>query len=94
MKKSFFVLSILLVIIVVLTITRAVVSNSLATSGVDLNKLSAEVDSYQRESALLEEKILNESSFTNLKEEAGRQGYETMSSQIVLSAPLPMAYNK
>ena len=94
MKKPILIITLLIVIILLLTITRAIVSNSLATSGVGLSKLTTEIDTYQRETAILEEKILKKSSFTNLKEEAGKQGYETVTSQIVMSSPLPIAYNK
>ncbi len=94
MKKLIITLSSFAVIILLLTITRAVVSNSLSTSGVDLTRLSQEIDAYKRETAILEEKTLQASSYTTLQEEAGKRGYEPMSGQLVFSSQLPFAYKK
>lgn len=94
MKKLIITLSSFAVIIVVLTITRAVVSNTLSTSGADLSRLNEEIDAYKRETAILEEKTLQASSYTTLQEEAGKRGYEPMTGQIVFSSQLPLAYKK
>lgn len=94
MKKPFIILTSLLCLIVLLTITRAVVANSYSTSGVDLDRLDQEIDTYKRQTALLEEKVLTASAYSTLEKEAEQRGYESMSSQIVLSAPLPIAYNQ
>ncbi|MBI2442572.1 MAG: hypothetical protein HYV40_01530 [Candidatus Levybacteria bacterium] len=94
MKKLLFLFTGLLSIIIVLTITRAVVSNTLSTSGIDLNRLDDEIHTYKRETALMEEKLLHAAAYTTLQEEAKKRGYEQATSQIILSSPIPMALNR
>lgn len=94
MKKPILILSGLILVIIALTVTRAIVSNTLSTTGVDLSRIDQDIDSYQRKNALLQEKILQASAFTTLEQEAERKGYEAMSTQIVLTSPLPIAYKR
>ena len=92
MKKPVLILSSLFIVITVLTVTRAAVSNQLSTSGIDLTKVSEEIARYQRENALLEEKILHVSSYITILEEAEKRGYTQAQSQLVLSDSVPIAY--
>lgn len=94
MKKQIIVLGSMFLVVVVLTVTRAVISNNLSTAGVDLSRLDQEIDAYQRKNALLQEKILHASAYTTLEETAEKRGYEAMSKQIVLTSPLPIAYKR
>lgn len=94
MKKPILILTCLILVIIGLTVTRAIVSNTLSTTGVDLSRIDQDIDSYQRKNALIQERILQASAFTTLEQEAEQRGYEAMSSQIVLTSPLPIAYKR
>lgn len=91
MKKPIIIISSLILVIMVLTVTRAIISNNLSTTGVDLSRIDQEIDIFQRKNVLLQEKTLHASAFTTLARTAEQKGYEAISSQIVLTSPLPIA---
>lgn len=94
MNKPIFIISALVLVVIVLTVTRVIISNNLSTTGVDLSRIDQEIDTYQRKNALLQEKTLQASAFISLGHEAEKEGYEVMSSQVVLTSPLPIAYTR
>ncbi len=92
MKKGYALLSLLGVAVVVLSLVEISVSNMLSTGGIQLSKVQAQIAIYQRQNALLEEKIYTLSSLTHVAEEAQKLGYVPASkSTLVIANPQPLA---
>lgn len=75
MKKPTFVSIVLALTIALLSVVHVVVSNSVATTGVTLSLLERELSRVKRENALLSEKVLVASSFTNISSRAASLGF-------------------
>ena len=74
MKKPILVLTILILVIVGLFITRTAISNKISTKGVALGKTQDELTKYKTENVILREKIFALSSLTYVASEAARIG--------------------
>lgn len=83
-----------LVAIVVLSILRVTVTNTISTNGVDLGKIQEEVKEYKKQNAILHQKVLEVSSLQYIASKAGELGYVDSKKQIVLSSPLPIALKR
>lgn len=91
MKKPAFLLTILIFIIVGLLVVRAVISNTISTSGVALGKTQDELVKYKTENTILREKILSLSSLTNISSKAGQIGFVGSKSSLAIRKTLPIA---
>lgn len=91
MKKSTGIIFSFLGIIILLSITQAVVSNKLSTKGVMLREIEEETHYYKTQNNKLLEKLLSYSSLTNLATRAAQLGFARIKEQLVLSSSQPLA---
>lgn len=91
MKKPALITIVLLLTVVMLSIVQTIMSNSLSTSGILLSKIQEESHFYKSENITLSEKLLAESSLTNLASKASELGFVENKSQFVLNSSLPLA---
>ncbi|MBI2430679.1 MAG: hypothetical protein HYV39_01540 [Candidatus Levybacteria bacterium] len=91
MKKQHIIVTIVFLLIISLSILQVVVSNSLSITGITLSRLETELTNYQRENALLREKMLLNTSLTQIASKAATLGFEEGKSQIVVGSLLPIA---
>ncbi len=91
MKKPLYFIAFNIIIIIVLSLVQVVIANSISTTGIELAKLQSEISELKKKNALLHEKILTSASLTKIASAASAMGFEETTSQIVISAPLPLA---
>lgn len=91
MKKPAFVIIFLLGIVIVLSVVKVIIHNRLSTSGVFVSKIEKEIDFYKTQNAILSEKLLTQSSLTNISEKAEKLGFVKESSLMVLKTSRPLA---
>jgi hypothetical protein len=91
MKKPILVLTILILVIVGLFITRTAISNKISTKGVALGKTQDELTKYKTENVILREKIFALSSLTYVASEAARIGLVDGKSNFALTKSKPIA---
>ncbi len=91
MKKSAYLLSGVVGIIIMLSLVHVSVSNNLSTTGINLTQLQEELKAYQKQNALLHEKILASSSLTHISSVASAQGFTNTKGNVYISTPLPLA---
>lgn len=95
MKMSVVIISSMVIIILCLSLLQVVVSNSIATTGIELGKLEQQVDSYKLSNIQLSEKLLSLSSYTYIASRSSELGYETGGRKTALHlTPLPVAYSR
>lgn len=85
------IVTILSMILIVLSVGQVIVSNSLSTTGITLASLDEKIHTYELQNALLHEKILAESSLTEVASKAATFGFSQRKSQLVVSGLLPVA---
>jgi hypothetical protein len=91
MKKPFFIIIFLGVVVVALLITRIAMVNNISTKGITLVNIQDQIAAYKDANELLEVQYLKSASYTNIGVKAQKLGYVPVTSQIDLSAPLPLA---
>lgn len=91
MKKYNLILTILILTVLSLSIVRAVLANTMSTSGILLSKLNLEVNFYKIQNEALEERFYSETSLTYLATEAAKLGFNDVKNNFVLTSPLPLA---
>lgn len=91
MKKPIFILTILILIITVLFVTRTVVSNRISTSGVALGRTQEALGQYRTENMILREKIFALSSLSHISEVASKKGFVESKSSFAILHGLPIA---
>lgn len=94
MKKPILFIGTLIVILFGLLLVRIYVSNQVATSGVVLDQVQADVDSYKMQNIILAEKLYSESSLTNIAIEASKEGFVDQNSDYILNGQVPVAYKQ
>ncbi len=75
MKRYTFLLGGLMGIIIILSVVQISVSNMLSTGGISLSKMQEEIANYQRDNAMLREKIYTQASLTNISHKADKLGF-------------------
>lgn len=91
MKKPFLVLTVLVLVIAGLFITRTAISNKISTKGVTLGKTQDELTKYKTENIMLRERIFALSSLTYVASEAARIGLVDGKSNFALTKSKPIA---
>lgn len=94
MKRPAFLIILIGIIIAGLTIVQINVGNQISTAGEELSKLQQQVNNYERENTVLQEKILDAESYTNISKKAEKLGYAPSISIVNLAAPLPLAMKR
>lgn len=91
MKKPLFIVAFLVIVIVAELIVRISLINSISTGGIKIVDLQNQTEYYRQQNEILKVKYLQAASFTTISQEAKKLGYVPESSEIDLSAPLPLA---
>ncbi len=91
MKRPLAIIIFVGLVIVTLSVVQASVANQISTTGADLVALQDKLDNYKRENMVLQEKLLQASSLTNLSEKAKKLGFVDAKKQVYLNTPLPLA---
>lgn len=91
MKKPAFIITLLLGLVIILSVAKVVVYNRLSTSGVFVSKIEGEINSLKTQNAILSEKLLTQSSLTNISEKAEKLGFVRENSLMVLKTSEPLA---
>lgn len=87
MKRSNLILTGLVLISLGLAVVRIVVSNTMTTSGLALDQINKDLNSYKIQNEVLEEKYLVLSSLTFIASEAARLGFTDTKTNLVLTSP-------
>lgn len=91
MKKSVFLILILIIIVATLSIVRIYVSNNIATSGVILGKLQEKIGKLQTENAVLSQNVYENSSLTVIASKAAELGFVSNKTSFVINSQLRVA---
>ncbi len=91
MKKPILLLGSLFALVVILSVIRISLVNSISTNGVELVDLQTQAEEYQKENELLKEQYLLAASLTNINAKAKSMGFVPTKSHLNMAAPLPLA---
>jgi len=91
MKKHKIILTVLLLTVFSLGVTRLVICNSMAISGTLLGKINDEIKNYETQNFLLSEKVLDLSSFINISKKADKLGFQPKKTAYSITDTLPIA---
>ncbi len=91
MKKPTFIIFIIVFLIVVLSLMRVVVSNSLSITGITLLRFENQLNLYKIENANLREKLLSVTSLFYVSSESSQLGFVENKNSFTLTKPLPLA---
>ncbi len=94
MKKPLLLVIFFIITIMILSTVQVGTSSKLSTTGIELEKLQAQINKYKKENMILEEKVLEASALINVSKKAKDLGFVQSKSQIYLSNPLPFALNQ
>lgn len=85
MKRSYILLTLLGVCILLLSIAQITVSNMLSTGGIQLSNMQQQIADYERQNAQLKEKIYTLSSLTTIDEKAQKLGFVANQTAVVIT---------
>jgi len=94
MKRAHILLAGLTGIILILAIVQISVSNMLSTGGIELAQVQNQIDNYQRDNAILKERIYTAASLTAIAAKAEKLGYTSVTTgkaMLVIANPEPLA---
>jgi hypothetical protein len=91
MNKPYIVIFLLLGLIFSLSVGKAVLHNSLSTSGIFINKIEKEIAVLKTQNALLSEDLLVASSLRNITEKAKQLGFTNENTLMVIKTSKPLA---
>ncbi len=91
MKKPYIVIIFLLGLVITFSITRAILQNTLSTSGIFVSKVEQEVNLYKTQNAVLSEELLAASSLTNVAQKAQQSGFTSENTLMVLKTSNSLA---
>lgn len=89
-KPKTFIISIFSIVFA-LSIVQVVVSNSLSTTGIELDKLQEEKKILNLKNGILREKLFAASSYTQISQKANSLGFIEEKTRFFASTPLPLA---
>ena len=91
MKKSYIIIIFLLGIVIALSVGRAILHNTMSTSGIFVSKTEQEIYFYKTQNAILSEELLAESSLTGIAEKAQKLDFTNKNTLMVLGGSKPLA---
>jgi hypothetical protein len=91
MKKAYLLIIFLTGLVVLLSVVKAVLQNSLSTSGIYLSKAQQEINYYKTQNAILSEKLLTASSLTTIISKASESGFTGGNNMMVIKTSSPLA---
>lgn len=92
MKRPIVVIISLITLIVLLSFIQVVVSNRFSTTGLTLGEVEDRIAQYQKENAILTEKLLFASSYTHIASEAAQLGFVDSRNTVYITTPIPIAF--
>lgn len=75
MKRGYILITILGLLVVILSVVQISISNMLSTGGIELAKVQSQIDTYQKQNAILKEQIYSIASLTHIAQQAQKLGY-------------------
>ncbi len=90
-RKPLAIVGSFIFVIVVLSIVRVSILNSISTTGIELVNLQTDITKYKKENVLLKEEYLAVSSLTTIDKQAKSLGFVDTKAHIYLNTPLPLA---
>ena len=90
MKKTI-ILILLIVTVFSLSLVRAVISNRISTSGLELSQIENNLNAYKSENLILKEKINDLSSLTHISTIAAGLGFTETKTSFTVSSARPIA---
>lgn len=95
MKKPALIIIVLAGLIVALSVIKAIVYNSLSTSGVFVGEVEDKISFYKTQNAILSEELLVSSSLTNIVAKASELGFANKDqSLLVIKTSRPLAVKR
>lgn len=94
MKRPKLFIGLIFALVILLSVVRVSIENSISTTGIELVALNEELDEYKKDNYQLEEKYLRESSLTQIASRAAELGFVDTEKTVNLSTPLPLARNR
>lgn len=91
MKKPFIIIGFLIFVTVLLSLTRTIVLNSMATTGSLLAKVTNDLNFYESENAMLGEQVYAKSSLSSIASRAEKLGFVNQKSGYSLTNAIPIA---
>lgn len=91
MKKSYLIIIFLLGLVVTFSVAKAILENTLSTSGIFVGKAEQEINYYKTQNAILSEKLLSLSSLASLSEKALGSGFTNDNTLMVIKTSRPLA---
>lgn len=91
MKKQSILITSLIFIVIVLSLVQVVLSNSLSTTGLDLYNIDNQVLAIKNENSSIREKLLSETSLTEIASKAAEEGYIAENSHVFVGSSIPVA---
>jgi len=91
MKKPIVLITFLSIVVILLTLTRITLVNTISTTGVTLVNIQNQIEAYKDKNEILKEQYLQAAAYTTIASKATKLGYEPVQMQIDLTAPLPLA---
>lgn len=91
MKKPILALSIIILTIIGLSVTRVVFSNGMSTSGITLDQIQTEISYYKTQNKILKEKLLSMTSLDHIASQASALGFVESKTNISLEKSIPLA---
>ena len=91
MKKAYLLTISLVGLAVLLSVAKAVLQNSLSTSGIYLSKAQQEINYFKTQNAILSEKLLTASSLATIISKASESGFTVGNNMMVIKTSVPLA---
>jgi len=91
MKKPLFIIGFLGFITIGLLLGNITLENNFSTTGITLVALQNEISTLKNENEQLDVKWLQAASFTTIDSKAEKLGYVPVTTEVDLTAPLPLA---
>lgn len=91
MKRFYIVIIVLLGLVMSLVVGKAVLQNTLSTSGIFVSNAEQEINFYKTQNAILSEKLLTASSLTNIIGKAQELGFIGKNTLMVIKTSKSLA---
>jgi len=91
MKRCYIIIVFLLGLVIALSVGKAVLCNTLSTSGVFISEAKQKINFYKTQNAILSEELLIASSLTNIAEKAKMSGFTGENTLMVVKTSGPLA---
>ena len=91
MKKPIYFIIFIFLTIITLSVIQVSVANSISTTGVVLAQYQDQIQAFQRQNSLLEQRYLEAAALTTIDQKAKKLGFVPDQTPLSLSSPLPLA---